>query len=388
MTTAEQEMRRARTALILDHPFFGALALRLEFRPDTSVDTAAVNGKAVRYNPKWVSGLPPDHLRGVLAHEVMHCAMGHQWRRSGRDFAVWNKACDYAINGIITEAGLSLPDSAMVDARFSDKSAESIYGELHQQPQEQDGGGGKGDGDSSGGKGNVPDPGGCGAVEDGDTGEPDAMTEGDWKVAATQAAKAAAMHAGTLPGCLKRLVEALTDRSLDWRTILADFVQRCARNDYSWRVPNPRYARLGVVLPTLRSEELPCLVIAIDTSGSIDKPALGRFLGAMSDAISAYPTTAHVVCCDTNIHNTAEFRTEDLPIAIEPKGGGGTSFRPVFEWVEQEGIDPAALIYFTDLYCNQYPDQQPDYPVLWVLPKESCREAPWGDTLVMTEKRV
>jgi predicted metal-dependent peptidase len=66
------------------------------------------------------------------------------------------------------------------------------------------------------------------------------------------------------------------------------------------------------------------------------------------------------------------------PIQLEPKGGGGTDFRPVFEWVEQNQLMPACLIYLTDLCCHSYP-APPDYPVLWVT--ESRRTAPFGETV-------
>jgi predicted metal-dependent peptidase len=140
-----------------------------------------------------------------------------------------------------------------------------------------------------------------------------------------------------------------------------------------------------VVLPTLQSNELPAIVVAVDTSGSIDKPALARFLAAVSDALGAYETTAHVVCCDARVQSVAEYSTADLPIDVQPAGGGGTDFRPVFDWVDRERIEPAALIYFTDLDCYKWPDGEPDYPVLWVTPGPTDRRAPWGDVVTMPE---
>lgn len=41
-----------------------------------------------------------------------------------------------------------------------------------------------------------------------------------------------------------------------------------------------------------------------------------------------------------------------LPIHLEPRGGGGTDFCPVFEWVEENQIDAVCLIYLTDLCCH------------------------------------
>jgi predicted metal-dependent peptidase len=77
--------------------------------------------------PEFVDTLNSATLAGVLAHEVMHPALQHHVRRSGRDPKRWNEACDYAINPLLLDAGLSLPDGVLVDHRFRGMSAEQIY---------------------------------------------------------------------------------------------------------------------------------------------------------------------------------------------------------------------------------------------------------------------
>ena len=63
-----------------------------------------------------------------------------------------------------------------------------------------------------------------------------------------------------------------------------------------------------------------------------------------------------------------EFRPSEQ-VQLEPKGGGGTGFRPVFEWVGKNDIAPTCLIYLIDLCCDSYPET-PEYPVRWVT--DSC----------------
>jgi len=65
-----------------------------------------------------------------------------------------------------------------------------------------------------------------------------------------------------------------------------------------------------------------------------------------------------------------------VPPAV--KGRGGTDFRPVFEHVDKEPIQPACLIYLTDLE-GPYPTVPPDFPVLWVCSTD--KEATWGETI-------
>ncbi|MGA3325888.1 MAG: hypothetical protein ABSF45_15555 [Terriglobia bacterium] len=45
--------------------------------------------------------LKPAELEGTLAHEVLHCALGHQCRRGERDPGLWSEAADLAINPIL-----------------------------------------------------------------------------------------------------------------------------------------------------------------------------------------------------------------------------------------------------------------------------------------------
>jgi predicted metal-dependent peptidase len=120
------------------------------------------------------------------------------------------------------------------------------------------------------------------------------------------------------------------------------------------------------------------IVIAVDTSGSIGKRELEQFAGEIS-AISeeTQPEAIHVVYCDAAVQSAQEFRASE-PVRLEPKGGGGTDFRPTFEWVTENDVAPVCLIYLTDLCCDSFPDP-PEYPVLWVT--DSRTTAPFGETV-------
>ena len=72
MVTAAQKMVKARANLVMGHPFFGALALRLKMIEDPSIKTASCDGTSIRYNPKFVDKLPLSKVQGLIAHEVMH----------------------------------------------------------------------------------------------------------------------------------------------------------------------------------------------------------------------------------------------------------------------------------------------------------------------------
>ena len=64
-------------------------------------------------------------------------------------------------------------------------------------------------------------------------------------------------------------------------------------------------------------------------------------------------------------------------------GGGGTDFRPVFEYVENYIFDSQIIIYFTDGFAT-FLDNVPLYDALWIMPQKV--DVPFGEVLVMCDK--
>lgn len=367
---AQNKMKQAVTNLILDQPFFGALAIRLRLVADPAIaPTAATDGKILAYNPEFIDTLDIGQTVGLVAHEVLHCANGHIWRRDGREASTWAKACDYAINGVIQKAGLYLPANVLLDARFDGQSAEQIYSTLKEESQDDPNGGGPGEQDSPG----------WGEMLDG-SGEEDAeQQQAEWKVATLQAAQSAKAQ-GNLPGGLDRLLDEIKHPAVDWRSALRRFVQQTASADYSWAMPSARYLAGGLYLPSLRSEQMKPLVVAVDTSGSVSESELQSFAaeiqGIMDDC---QPEHVTVIYCDYKVQGVEQFDMGDV-ITLTPKGGGGTAFEPVFAEVATRGIDPACLIYMTDM-DGIMPTEAPDYPVLWLNTGQRRRTATFGEVL-------
>jgi len=409
--TPELRMRRARTRLLLEHPFFGTLAMRLNATRDDTINppTMCTNGRDLIYHGPFVETLSDPELIGVYAHEVEHCALLHVFRRGTRDAYEWNVACDYAINQLLVDAGLTLPQGALIDAQYKGMSAEQIYAKRKSQgnPQPKQGKGqgqgqGKGkpcptgtfedapkaDSKDSGGKGSSGGPKPQHGQEKGQENDPgdgsgDIPTEQDWKIAAEQAAMAA-RKAGKMPGEADRQMRNGRQSPQDWKQILREFVAATIPSDYSWSHPNRRYVATGLYLPGMVKENTGELVLAVDTSGSIDGPMLASFnteIQAIAD--EAKPEKIHVVYCDARVQKTDEFLPGD-ELILKAKGGGGTNFQPVFDWVEEKEIQPKALIYLTDLECGDRPSA-PDYPVLWVAPEWANRGVEFGEIVRMSE---
>ena len=378
---AARALGAARVKLILGRDaksaFFATLVLRLTAEPDWAMDTAATDGRTLRYSPAFVTGLNPDELAGVLAHEVMHCALAHPARRGGRAVVTWNVACDLAVNPLLLSAGVVLPAGRLMpgEGRYAGLapglSAEEYYAALPADPPGRE----PGDG---GGRDPHGDPGGCGAVTDPAAADPagSRAIEAEWQVAVAQA-RAAAAPRGELPAGLGRAVTAVLRPPADWRAVLREFVAATARNDYSWARPNRRFVARGLYLPGLRSEELGTVVVAVDTSGSIAEALLGTFAAEANAVLAAYDCAVTVVYHDTVVQKIQPWTSMDGPLVLDPVGGGGTSHVGVFDWLAASGLDAACVICLTDLE-TEFPPAVPAVPVLWAVPGGSSTVPPFG----------
>lgn len=376
MTPIDPRLRRlqkARTSLLINQPFFGMLAMQMDLQIDASIvpPTACTNGQFVKFHPDYVDSLDQDHLVGLMAHEVMHPACGHCWRRDGRDPWQWNLAADYAIDPIIIDAGFRVPDQTL-NRDWRGKSAEWIFDRLPQNKKQQS--------PSAGQKGGVidaPEPGQQGNGQPGQQpgqGAP-VLTESDWKQLASQAAHAAQTQ-GKLPASLVRLIQKAVATPVDWRSLLLHLMQDHARNDYSYRRPNARYLHSGFYLPSLHSEQMGRIAFAIDTSGSIDDVLINQFAAQAQSAVDQLqPSSVDVLWCDASLHRVDTFERGE-PLAFNAAGGGGTDFRPVFEHYSTHDDPPVVLVYLTDMY-GTFPDRAPDYPVIWA--SIGGDSAPFGD---------
>jgi predicted metal-dependent peptidase len=360
------KLEKAIARMVLDHPFFATLLLRLKLREDREVKTASTDGRQIRYNPDFIGSLGIDQIVFVLAHLVMHVAHFHPLRRSARNLGRFNKAGDYAINSILKEAGLSLLPGALYHKSFDNLAAEQIYDRLPSGSGEGDGKHKKGDQEES-----DDDPGGCGGFEDAKTdyGKPLSKAErqreeAEVTVAIQQAAQAARAQ-GKLPKSLERLVDELVHPVLDWREMLRTFIDHTARNDYTWTQPNRRHIADGLYLPSFRSKGLKPLVLAIDTSGSIGQRELNQFQAELNDILQNYPSTVNVVYCDSQISATHTVTPDQYPVELKAVGQGTTDLCPPFDWAVENVPDAGCIIYLTDLLGDS-PEIDPGIPTLWV----------------------
>ncbi len=413
------------TELLRKQPFFGSLVLRLPLCADTTRKTLASDGQEIRYSPDWVAETDAHLIETAMARVVMACALKHHTRRGERDPERWQTASQLVTHALLREAGFTLPPGAEA---WEDLSVEQAYDRLPETGEGDPGDDGSpvqggangtdagGDGDESedpsdpagqdgnaqseeGAAGASPshDPSGTGEVMDAGAraGQDSASSDASVDTAAEEQAWDEAMHQalsiaraeGKAPGGVEETVRNAHASTLDWRTLLRRYMTDAAHRDYSWSLPNRRFIDSGLYLPSIRSEGIDTIAVIIDTSGSLPAQTLAGFWAELREiAAEIRPERVIVLQVDAALRDAAEYTADDLPEEITLKGRGGTDFRPGFEWLDTQGIQPAVCLYFTDLECSSYPATEPDFPVLWVdfsTPPSEANGQPWGDRIAI-----
>jgi len=334
-----------------------------------------VDGVNLFYNPENIGELNERQLVGGIAQNVMHCALGHVVRRGDRDKGKWDRACDHAVNIILSDCkDLELPPESPCDMQYKGMTAEVIYNKLEDNDDDGDGDGegppnfsgindaptgGTGKDDPSKGQGKT-------------TTQSDKELDDDWKISTAQAAKAAKMQ-GNLPGGIEDIMMDILAPKVQWKEILRRFLTQSDKSDYSWAKGNRRYISQGLYLPSQWSESMGEIVIAIDDSCSVSNNEIKQFQGELNAILEdCPPSKMTVVMCNTRVHNHTEYEPEDLPLKLKVRGSGGTDFKPVFDWIQKQNIQPECIVYLTDGYANT-DFQPPEYPTLWI---RTCRDSP------------
>jgi len=372
MQDVAKRISKAKTALILEHPFIGSVALNMPMSIDNSVPTAATNGKRVLFNEEFCNGLSDEELKFLVAHECMHPMLEHNFRRGERDTYKWNQAADYVINKLLTDEGIGkMPEQGLLDDNIYKQgggTSDGIFNLLPDTPQ---------DGQGNGGQGQPLD-----SCEDGQ-GSPAEVSQqqAEWKVKVAQAAQSAKMM-GKMSAGLERLVDEILKPKVDWRDVLQRFVVKCRSDQRSWARPNRRFLSQGLYLPSVSGESLGEIAFAVDCSGSIGQDEINQFASEITTVWQDQrPTKVHVIYFDSEVSHYDEFGQDDEPV-VKPHGGGGTAFSPVFRYMADKGIEPVACIFLTDLCCDDFGDA-PDYPVLWVSTHDD--KAPFGEVVMMED---
>ena len=376
--TPQEKLIGARIKLFNNNPFFGHMAARLILvEADSWLDTAATDGRHLYYNTTFIDALSDREVIFVFGHELLHAIYDHVGRREHRNADRWNIACDYVTNYDLVEHKIGiLPQSVPVlyDPKFGGMSVEQVYEKLETQANSS----------AETLKSKLLDRHIDFAEMDATTDKPYLSPQIIEEIKAELQDSmifAASIDPGSTPGDVKRMVNKLTKPELPWKEILRDSMASKVKSDYSWSRPSRRSSGLDVILPGMVMENTIKLFIALDTSGSISNAQITAFLSEIRGLMDMFSDFEITVCSfDTKIYNVCEYDSSSDDIACyEPKGGGGTSSKCVFDYMEQNEIEPELLVVFTDGYVNNWGPA--DYcDTVWVMHKSKVI-APFGTTI-------
>lgn len=368
--------------------------------------TAATNGRDAFYGREFVDTLSDKELAFLVMHENMHKCYRHltTWRALyDIDKSCANQACDYVINIQLADMDphgkyIVMPRDkdtgkviGLLDEKYRGMDTKQVFDILRQKKQEQQQRGGEqtdGESDSSG---------------SGEEGSGITLDDHDWEGAQNgmtkeeqeqlgrdidQALRQGGIYAGKVGGNMPREIGELLKPKVDWREVLRRFVRTSLkdRDSVSWRRAHKNYLWQDIILPSIMGKRVKHLVIAMDTSGSIQGQLLTEFLSEMNGIVrDTGADRVDVVYWDTEVagHEIHKGSNKDIVHKTSPKGGGGTDPDCVVDFMAEHDLKPDALIMLTDGYMHT---NKPKWaaikaPTLWCVIGNENYEVPNGQKL-------
>ncbi len=403
MSRFSKKISQAKAKLLVDYPYFGTLASKLELVLNEDIEAFKSDGKKLEYSSSFLEEAEISELEFVLANGAMHISLSHENRKNKRSGWLWQMATDMAINDMLVENGLDRPNAAQYRVRFKGMYAEEIYAELKSDilrddedlEYEADDADDIENNDDS--KSEEKEVNSSTSNEEEEVTSLDKLEELKQEVSTTDkylqeeilkeqllAEEAISLlesefYKGEAPTHIDRFFKLDFLGKIDWRDELKSALDRYFRDDYLLIPPNKKFLSQGIYLPSTTSQTFR-LVIAVDSSGSVDEELLGQFLSEVNflmSLVSHYQI--ELIVCDEKIHSHRTFFSGES-LEVDIKGGSGTNFRPVFEFIENEFADVKLLLYFTDLK-GKFPLSEPNYNVKWISSKEE--EIPFGEIILL-----
>jgi predicted metal-dependent peptidase len=383
----DKKISQAKAKLLVDYPYFGTLASKLELVLNDNIEAFRGDGKKLEYSHEFLQNASISELEFVLANGAMHVSLAHESRKNGRSGWLWQMATDMAINDMLVENGLDMPYGAQYRKRFAGMYAEEIYAELKSDMlREEDNLEYEADDAEDVQNKEKNKENNQNAENQTQLSQQEQQTQFQEELLQEQLMAEEAISLltreskkGEAPLQIERFFTIENMGKIDWRDELKSAIDRYFKDDYTLLPPSKKLISQGIYLPSNVSQTFR-IVVAIDSSGSIDDTLLSEFLSEVNFLMSMVARyQIELLVCDEKIQEHKTF-TSGEALECSVKGASGTDFRPVFAFVEREFDDVKLLLYFTDLE-GIFPHKPPNYEVKWVSPKQE--EVPFGTVIVL-----
>lgn len=371
----------------MDAPFYGTMAASFPvvLRSLPQSIYGATNGSVIVFNQDH-EGITQQNIMGLLAHEIDHIILHHTKPTvTVQHPHVWRMAQEIEAEMFVPANFGGINDELTKQARdFKVRgldTLEKIYLYLLEHPEEQHTPmidlvifcGGQAGGDES------------------DDEQVKAALGGkqipvDSVISKVLQAASIAQGIGSVPAELLQKISDLRKPKINWRSFLRQFWgTKVGVYDLQVdRISQMYWNALRIAAPPVTDiHGSPDVVLAIDTSGSMtgDPITIGvseiRGLAGLTSDVDVYIS-------DAEVHAVMKLQEvtdqEILDLRENLRGGGGTSFVPVFEKVKERKDRPQLLIYITDTW-GEFPTEEPDYPVVWLTPSIDNVTVPFGQVI-------
>jgi predicted metal-dependent peptidase len=338
----------------------------------TKCPTAYTDGLNKRYGREFMEKLTDEEIAGVVLHETLHVMLKHiprhkdLMKENGR---LANIAMDYVVNDIIMNVKdktlCKLPKDCFYDPQFHDWSVRRVY-EYLKKEKENGGGGGRPQESFDEHSDELVESAGAEEIKEISDKVDEAIHQG-----------------GTLAGRfgvkIPRVIQDLMKPDIDWREVLQDFWTAHVRgaDEYTWQRFNKRRLVDDIYLPSAINETIGEVILAIDTSGSIDNTDIAKVASRIQELCDTLPPERiRILWWDTKVHGQQIFEGNysEITRMLKPMGGGGTRAGCVSDYITKNNLNADCMIVFTDGYVEDSVTWSTTIPAIWVI-KEGGREA-------------
>jgi predicted metal-dependent peptidase len=384
--------------------FFGSFMVQVDRSLDSSLSTGAgirlnLSGIQFVFNPFLMADLPLPQAKAEIKHQIYHLISGHISRKKALrgiyENRILNIAADIAIDQYIENLPPWEPTLGLVSEEIGKRLPKDLSMEVYadmikkametpdENPEPKD----EEEKESPGISDEEPPEGGDDAEEPEETGETeetDGTVEHDENLCHEiwETSEEAILEAqddlirgivqkslrGEIPEGLEEAVGRLGQNAeLPWQKILRNLVGTIPA-PYRKTVTRknrrqPERLDLRGSLPRYETE----LVVAVDTSGSMDSVDLRKSMNEIFEILKQTRNKVTIIECDAALQRVYNLdRPSDMKAVF--KGRGGTRFSPVFGYIREKDLRNALLVYFTDGAGEEVLDEKPvNKNTLWIL---------------------
>lgn len=356
------------------------------------IPIACTDAVHISVNPDTFFELRLPERVFVLAHEVAHNARGdvealNRCSQAGKiplsngtslpfDEEIAQKAMDAVINAWLIESDIGEPPpNGWYDSKVAGSDSwTDVYGKYFKKKPEGDGDGKPGNKPGKGGSGfdKLAKPGALTGKDPNKTAQ--ARSEDRWGVELAQALALEKMKRhGNMPEGYSRFFEKLLEPKITWQDRMITLINKTVGDGgVRWDVPHPYLGNAGLdqyFVPSPTGFGAGWALMWMDTSGSIgEKELLDGATEVVGFLEEVNPERLTIIWNDAAISYVDEVRDRADMDAIRArgvKGGGGTDYQPVLDWIKKNPDgNPDIFIAFTDGYVT-FPKKEHPFPTIW-----------------------